>query len=210
MKKIAFVSFLAFGCGLLQADVIYSNFGVSPAAPFDTGAGLTVSSGGTDLSTAMAFLVTGNSYLVTQIDFVASLFSGTNSVTATIYQGTGAPGTPGTSVCTTGPINNAMGSFANPSELEIPVVCGQALQAGDYYWLSLDSNASDSTIRWNYNGQGVIGTGATFNGTNWIPTSVELGAFELDGTVASPEPITIILLVSGMAVLVAVRRRRLV
>jgi hypothetical protein len=207
MKQITFLLLFTSGAALLQADVIYSNFGVSPDAPFDPTSGLTVASGGQDLSTAMSFVVSGNGYLVTAIDFVASLNGGTNAVTATLYQDSG--GLPATEVYTTDAGLNPMGTFDDPVEISLNIASGPVLTAGATYWLSLDSTDSSSNIRWNYNGQGVIGQAATFTDSAWSTSSKELGAFELDGTaVSAPEPMTILLFASGLGVCILSRRLR--
>src|SRR5260370_28775151 len=94
MKKLAFLLFVGVGSQLLKADIIYSNFG-SPLQ-FQTNSGSTVSSGGTDFSTAFSFLVQSHSYQVTGIDYAAFLqiAGGTNSITASHYTDNG--GIPGT------------------------------------------------------------------------------------------------------------------
>jgi hypothetical protein len=205
IKPIGFL-LIAASSGLLQANVIYTNFGVSPAAPFDSTSGVTVAASGNDLSTAFSFAVSPlSSYVVTEIDFAASFNGGTNSIAATIYQDGG--GVPGTAVYTTGFLNNAMGSFSSPVELAVPVNSGPVLNAGATYWLSLDAT-SDSIVRWNYNGLGVTGNGALFQSGAWSNSQRELGAFQIDGAVASPEPATLALFGAGLAVLALVRFRR--
>src|SRR3978361_229893 len=94
MKKLAFLLFFALGTPLAKADIIYSNLG-SPTL-FEASSGLTVSSGGTDFSTAFSFVVQNHSYQLTGIDFAAFLTAngGTNAIQATIYtDNAGLPGT---------------------------------------------------------------------------------------------------------------------
>jgi hypothetical protein len=211
MKKILLVVAVLTGTSSLQADIIYSSFGTGSDPLYITGSGAFVTSGGTDYSTAFEFTATSNLYL-TQIDFVATLNSGDNSISATLYADDGlaidnSTAAPGTLLYTTGTLTNQLDGLGNPVEIQAPVSGGPLLVAGDSYWLSLDGDTS-SSITWNYNGDYTGGQATTFDGTNWqVPSGRVLGAFELDGT-SVPEPASIFLLFPGMAGLAALHRRR--
>ena len=203
MKKTLLFSFLIFGAAPLQADVIYTDFGGTPT--FITGSGVTVTGSGSDYSTAFAFLMPFDSdYLVTAIDFVASLNSGDNLISATIYQD--ASGSPGAEVYSTGAISDELGTGDDPAEIAFSVAAGPVLNAGDTYWLSLDGSPS-SSIFWNYNGNYTSGQVSTFQNSAWSQGSpYPLGAFEIDGTEA-PEPITVLSFLSGIAAILYGQRR---
>jgi hypothetical protein len=206
MKKLAFLLFVGAGAQSLQADIIYSNFG-SPLA-FQSSNGSTVSSGGTDFSTAFSFLVQNYSYQVTGIDYAAYLQStgGTNSITASIYTDNG--GAPGTLLYTTSPADTGL-QLQSAIELMDSVTGGPVLTEGSTYWLSLDAPV-DSSVGWAASGNdNAIGVGAQFTDGSWgtIGTHVQ-GAFEVDGTIVAPEPVTTSLLASGLASLMFLRRYR--
>jgi hypothetical protein len=204
MKKLVFLLIVGAGTQLLQADVIYSNFG-SPLA-FQPNSGSTVASGGTDFSTAFSFTVQNNSYQVTGIDYAAFLQAagGTNSISASLYTDNG--GLPGTLLYTTTPPDTGL-EVQNAIEFLDSVTGGPILNEGSTYWLSLDAPI-DSSTGWAASGDGsAIGVGAQFTDGSWgtIGSHVQ-GAFEIDGIVTAPEPVTTSLFVSGLASLVLFRR----
>jgi hypothetical protein len=221
MKKLVLLLSLSFGPAA-NATVIYTNL----TSPYQANAGrLVSSSGGSDYSLAYSFTVTGSNFQVTNINF-AAYYAGTNTmytneVSATIYADDGGTpglpaGTPGVLpysgvqqmdpmnfLYTTGPINNVLGTLAMQT-----VTPGAILLAGQTYWLSLDGPADGTAVGWNYAGMGISAPAAIYNGTSWMTAyNLPQGAFEIDGTVFAPEPVTTGLLVSGLAVLFAFRRK---
>jgi hypothetical protein len=204
MKKLVFLLFAGAGSHFLQADIIYSNFG-SPLA-FQSNFGATVSSGGTDFSTAFSFTVLNNSYQVTGIDYAAYLqqLGGTNAITASLYTDNG--GIPGTLLYTTNPPDTGL-ELENAIELTDTVTGGPILNVGSTYWLSLDSPI-DSSVGWASSGDdNAIGIEATLTDGVWGTNGSHVqGAFEVDGTIAAPEPVAASLFVSGLASLVLLRR----
>jgi hypothetical protein len=204
MKKLFFLLLAGAGTQLLQADVIYSNLG-SPVS-FEASSGLTVASGGTDFKTAFSF-VPGNSYQVTQIDYAAFLISdgGTDTITATIYTDNG--GIPGTPLYTTSPPDGGL-QVGNAIELMDSVTGGPILDAGVTYWLSLDAPI-DSSVGWAYTDSPASGVDENFVSGVWTSQGNKTqGAFEIDGTIAAPEPVTTSLFISGLASLVLLRRSK--
>jgi hypothetical protein len=204
MKKLAFLLFASVGTQLLQADIIYSNLGTP--VQFESSSGLTVASGGTDFSTAFSFVVQGNSYQLTQIDYAAFLISGggTDTVTATIYTDNG--GIPGTALYTTSPPDGGL-QIGNAIEIMDFITGGPILNAGSTYWLSLDAPI-DSSVGWAYSDSPTAsGDDENFVSGVWTSQGTKTqGAFELDGTIAAPEPVTASLFISGFAALVFARR----
>jgi hypothetical protein len=196
---------------LLHADVIYTNFGITPDPLYQNEYGETVSAGGTDLGTSFSFVVSSFTYQVTAIDFAAYLVNGTNAVIATLYADNG--GVPGTELYTTGEIDNELqAAGSNSQELFESVTNGPLLTPGTY-WLGLDTpvnvnGVTSSTVTWSANGQGVDGADATFGEGVWTAGSREQGAFEVDGVIVAPEPVTTVLFASGFAGLVWFRRRK--
>jgi len=221
MKKLLFAALLSSIASAARADVIFTNL---TSAYQSTG--LSVVSSGTDFSLAYSFVVTGHSFQLTQLDF-ATYFSntgGTNEISATLYADNGGTpglpsGTPGTlpiggtgqvdpagQVYTTGVLNGVIGS-----EVMQTVMNGPILNVGQTYWLSLDG-PTDASVSWNYAGPGSVGVNgaaAYYNGSSWVSYGSKLqGAFELDGTVVAPEPVSIGLFASGFAALIAFRRKQ--
>lgn len=196
--------FVAAGASALQADTIFSNLG----STFDQESGLTVASGGTDYSSAYSFVVQNNSYQLTGIDFAAFLTAtgGTNQITATIYSDNS--GKPGTALYTTSPDTGL--ELLNSLEFTNVVTGGPILSEGNKYWLSLDA-PTDSSVGWAYTDQAnAFSTPDQFIDGVWEPIGSHVqGAFEIDGVVAAPEPVTSALLLSGIAGLVFARRSRL-
>ncbi len=192
---------------MLQASVIYSNLG-SPVQ-FEASSGLTVASGGTDYSTAFSFVVTGNSYQLTQIDYAAFLIAGggTDTVTATIYTDNG--GKPGTAIYTTNPPNGGF-QVQNAIEVMDAVTGGPVLNGGSTYWLSLDA-PTDSSVGWSYSDvPTAFGDDENFVSGMWQSQGTKTqGAFEIDGIIAAPEPMTTSLFISGFASLLILRRNKL-
>jgi hypothetical protein len=207
MKKLTALLFLVSGMQL-QADVIYSNFGSSPQAAFDLSNGNAVASGGADFSLSFAF-IPSISYQLGAIDFAAYRVDGTadNSVTATIYSDNG--GIPGTPVYTTGAILDQLQLRGSTTEFFETVANGPILAGGATYWLSLDAPITD-TVGWSYNGQQLNGLSAANFGQGFVSSSRDQGAFEIDGTVAAPEPVTTGLFASGLAALALLGRKRYV
>jgi hypothetical protein len=203
-EKVGFSPIASAGTQLLQADIIYSNLGTP--VQFEPGSGLTVASGGTDFSTAFSFVVQGNSYQVTQVDYAAFLISdgGADTVTATIYTDNG--GIPGTALYTTSPPDGGL-QVGSAIEIMDFVTGGPVLNAGSTYWLSLDAPI-DSSVGWAYSDSPTAsGDDENFVSGIWTSQGTKTqGAFELDGTVAVPEPVTTSLFISGLASLVFLRK----
>jgi hypothetical protein len=208
MKKIASLLFFAFSVSMAQADIIYTN--LDPANPFSTSSGSFVSSGGTDYSLSFAFTVQNHNYLVDTISFGALLASGLNEIRATIYADNG--GVPGAVLFSGSELDNVLAASGsdntNDKDLVTEAVGESALLVvGNKYWLGLDGISADSTITWGYNGLSAPGSAATFDGTSWSSANRTQGAFEIDGTIAAPEPFSAGLLVSGLSALVFFRRK---
>jgi len=221
MRKLALVVLLTAVSSVARADIIFTNL----TSAYQPASGLSVVSGGTDFSLAYSFVVTGNSYQLTQIDFT-TFFSQvceicTNEISATIYSdNSGLPsGTPGTlpiggmgqvdptgQIYTTGVLTGVIGT-----EVMQPVTNGPVLNVGQTYWLSLDG-ATDASVGWNYAGPdttGVIGAASYYNGSAWVSYGSNLqGAFEIDGTIVAPEPVSTALFMSGLAALIVLRRKQ--
>jgi hypothetical protein len=208
MKKTVSLLFLALSGSIAQADIIYSN--LNPTTPFDTSNGSFVSSGGNDYSLSFSFSVQNHSYVVTSISFGAFLTAGgPNAIIATIYANNG--GVPGAAVYTSPEIDNqlALTGATNTNDQDlITIALGGSvfLQQGQTYWLGLDNVSPDSEITWGYNGDGTVGNAALML-SEWTAVSREQGAFAIDGTIASPEPVSAGLLVSGLSALVFFRRK---
>jgi hypothetical protein len=206
MKKIASLLFLAFSVSMAHADIIYSN--LDPTYLFDTSNGYYVSSGGTDYRPAFAFTVQNHNYMVDTISFGVFFTSGTNAIKATIYADSG--GLPG-SVLFSSELDGKMAMGTGNSDAQDlvidPVGESALLLAGNQYWLELDGVATDSSITWGYNNLKGSGAAGPFDAISGLQASRTQGAFQIEGTIAAPEPFSAGLLVSGLFALVFFRRK---
>jgi hypothetical protein len=210
MKKITSLVFLALTATVAHADIIYSN--VDGSHPFSTTTGSFVSSGGTDYSLSFQFAVNDHSYLVDSISFGAFLANAdeTNAIQATIYADNG--GLPGTVLYTGAEIDGLLvlklAANVNDQDLIIQAVNQPVyLTAGSLYWLGLDNVSDSSDITWGNNSEGINGLAALNQSGSWASTHKTQGAFEIDGTIAAPEPVSMGLFVSGVSALVLLRRK---
>jgi hypothetical protein len=211
MRQFKVIVCLVLASPSVRANLVtlYSNYGVSPAAPFDPTFGDTVSNGSNDLSASFAFTVGGTQNLaLNQILFTASIVSSTdpNSVTLSIEKNNG--GQPGTQIFTSGAITGQMGILGSATQPPVTIDYtaisgGTVLMAGATYWLTLDGPAA-AHVAWNANGQGLNGTEEFLQAGAWTPASREVGAFAIIGQ--TPEPGTLALFGAGLA-LAGVRRR---
>ena len=107
-----------------------------------------------------------------------------------------------------------LGTFgSNNSPLVLNLSSGIVLTAGTSYWVTVADISGGSDVNywnWNSTGDGSPQAISTDGGSTWFsPSGLPPGAYEVDGTTASvPEPSTLVLLASGVAGLLASKRRR--
>ena len=192
----------------LASAIVFSNFG--PGQSYDAGLSWSLEASGapgfeTDLDVAMGF-VAGANYTLDSIALAAGFDDGRpNELDVSLRAESG--GLPGAvleswTFTTLGPEGSA-----NPPLTALSVL-HPALQAGTEYWLVADLPEPSTEIAgWNTNSIGDLGP-VSFNTdlAGWEPAAtLTRGAFEIDGTPTVPEPMSLVLVGSG---LVAVVRRR--
>jgi hypothetical protein len=197
---------------LLQAAVIYSDFGSGES--FDQDAGAVVSQSA-DLSPSLAF-TSAVAQELTEVDFVTSIgeIGDLNQVTVSLSSdGGGQPGT----VLASQEFTNAMGVLGGEGNdpPDPPVVISWILStpadllAGDTYWITLDGPAPGD-VTWNYNNQLQSGY-SVFESGSWMTTTDTLGAIQILGESegsdpsSAPEPGTAIMLALGLGLMGATR-----
>ena len=215
-------SFLIFSAVLLsssalKAAVIYNNLTGTPSASVTNGQPLN------DVGAAVAFTPTGNSYFLNSVQFTASLFdlSSTNSVTVSVE--TDAGGLPSGTVLESFTLTNKMGVLGvTPNLLDAVSVVDPVLFQNYQYWVVLTetSGSGPGDLVWNYNNStpNTYGLTAVYQYNNfdqayeWVSqgtTNYLAGALLVTGTIDPiPEPGTLLTLASGLAAVVAVKRRR--
>jgi hypothetical protein len=170
--------------------VIYSNLG--PGNSFDADAGLVISSD-TDQRPSFAFTPNGE-YLVTEIDFAASLSSAGAANQVSVSLESDDSGVPG-DVLDTVIFNDQMGvggSLTNPPGLLTWILSSSTvIVPGIQYWVTFDGPVPGADT-WNYNNTGAYGDDY-YDGNNWVATQSTIGALSIQGEVV-PEPGTFFLL----------------
>lgn len=217
MTRALYVAFMLALCpaALLNADVIYSDFGPS-GNPFNQDAGETVSGSGVDLMPSISFSVSSNEQLM-EVDFVTSIpQGGANDVTVSVSQDSGGhPGTAFASQEFPGQMGVLGGETLDPADPPVELswipTSVISLSPGVTYWMTLSAPAS-ADVTWNANTYGTpqFGDDQFING-NWEQTSGTLGAIQILDEAqapASPEPGTALLLGTGLIVAIGCRLRR--
>lgn len=200
----------AFSAMLLQADIIYTNFGSGDS--FDMDAGVVVSQS-TDLRPSFAFTPAAN-LVLTEVDFVTSIgeTSDLNQVTISLSaDGGGQPGR----VLASQEFDNAMGILGGETDLppDGPGILSWLpsgtlhLLAGATYWITFDGPAPGD-VTWNYNNTLQSGY-SEFVSNAWQTTNGTLGAIQISGAVdpSAPEPGTALLLGLGLIGMSRLRKR---
>jgi hypothetical protein len=189
--------------GTAGAATIYNNFG--PGNAYSTGVGWDVT-GSTSapglFTSAMAFTPSGT-YTLTQIDVAINLVSGTNSASLTLNSDSG--GAPGGVLATWS--LSSLPAFGACCTVETVTPSGSiVLASGTQYWVVGSAVASDTWAAWMFNTTGATG----FKWETGLGTSAgtTLGAFDVLGTPAVPEPSTVLFTASGLALLWLRRLRR--
>jgi hypothetical protein len=189
--------------------VIYNNLTGNPAASSDGGQSLN------DVGAAVAFTPTGNSYFLNSVQFTASLFglSSTNSVIVSVE--TDAGGLPSGTVLESFTLTNQMGLLGStPNTLDAVSVLDPVLFQNYQYWVVLTETSGSGTgdLVWNYNNSSTFGLTAVYQSGAWVSqgtTNYLAGALLVTGTIDPiPEPGTLLTLASGLAAVVALKRRR--
>jgi len=219
--RFSILSLAVLGFGLSSAPawggaVLFSDLGAGSSV-YAAGGSAIVGSGnanfpGTEQGLAMPFTVAGvGGELVSQIDLAVSNESGTSSFIASIWTDIG--GAIGSQISGAFWALATSVSFPNCCGLVTAPVSGVSLMGGQEYFMVLTpvSYSDDSWNVWDSNTQGVTGPFLyTLDGNNWMvvnPDPYTLGAFDVLGDPV-PEPTSIFLSATGLAALLALRRRK--
>jgi hypothetical protein len=165
---------------------------------------------GTSYTQANLFSVSGTgSAAVNQIDLaVLNVFGTSPTFTAAIW--TDNAGLPGTHVA------NASWSLSAPytalsccALVSVTGITGVSLDGGQQYFMILAPSSTFSFEGWRWNNQSVTGLEltSTDGGTTWGGGTSTLGAFDVLGTEAVPEPGTMFMLGGGLLALGFLRKR---
>lgn len=190
-------------CALAPAQIIFNNFGASDA--YDTGSGWTISGP----SSAPGFFAQGFAFTAGITAQVATITVGmlhvadTNSYQMQLW--TDSAGIPGTLLGTWSSPAGVVGT--NPPPFVINVVAGPNVTAGSTYWLT--ATALNATFGfWGNNVTASTGPRAlmqTPGGTWSNQGNSNMGAFRIAAAV--PEPVSSLVLGSGLLLALARRRR---
>jgi hypothetical protein len=203
----------AYPAIVLQACVIYSDFG--SGASFDQDAGDVVSQS-SDLRPSFAF-TSASAQQLTEVDFVTSIGAISDLNQVTVSLSTDDEGRPGTALASQ-EFTNAMGLLGGegndppypPTIIPWILSTPEDLLAGNTYWITLDGPAPGE-VTWNYNNQLQSGY-SEFESGSWVATSNTLGAIQILGqsgasSSPSPEPRTSLLLGLGLLGVIAFKFR---
>ena len=147
------------------------------------------------------------------------LLPGASTYTPTIFWQIlhDAGGTPGTTAVASGStaavrtLRSAVGTTGFDS-WQFDLMIGPQMLGPGIYWLALHDGAlgsiTDSTLLWEQTGTATGSEFAIEFGNEWAGNMGGNLAFELQNTTVTPEPVTIILLGSGLAGLAGAHRRR--
>lgn len=172
------------GAAVLEADVIYSNFGTD--STFSAGTGLIVTNDGSAWSSVAVGFVPASDYNLTSIEFVATnLIPGDSLLTIGIFADNG--GQPAGQ-----PVSPPLESFTilSPWQFgdEAPVMTVTSLLrpllvANTQYWIGMQGPV-DGFIIWNQNIVNAAGFSETDGSGNWSASDQAQGVVEIDGALA--------------------------
>jgi hypothetical protein len=192
-----------------HATVVYSNFGTSFG--YNTSAGNIVGDDGAGDNLGQADTFTpGSTAILNTIEialscqdvrlcptaFTVSLESDSGDAPATILESFTVAGT---SLGVLG-VNNA--------PITLTSVLNPTLVAGTQYWLAVTGPLTDMIVwNWNSTGDSSDQSVSLDGGASWISQSGQTpSAYEIDGTIATPEPGTLLLLLGG-GLLIGLKRQ---
>ena len=199
IRAFAVVACAVLVTATLRAAVIYSSFGAGNT--YNPGGGWLIGHPEFHADTGFGFIA-GDTFRLDQVSAAIAVQSGTNQIELWLMSDAGfQPG----SVIESFKFIGGMGpdGTMNPPLTAMSVLQPE-LQSGAMYWLIASAPIADTFAVWNMNNQGASGPRAyrEFGGSWATNISVDLGAFEIQGT-AIPEPGSLLLLVAGLALLVA-------
>lgn len=214
MKRLAAVALVGMlVTAVVQADVIYSNFG--PGTTFDSGVSYVLSGPSSPVgmyTMAMPFIPSA-SYTLDSATVAIGIDQGTNSFDLAVYDDSG--GRPGSTVLESWS-GIVMGPDHSATTTETVLSASNPLlTGGSPYWLVASASA-DTWAGWMYNSTGDLG-GYAFSTTgpagpwNVSPPLSEEGAYSVMGTPAGatvPEPATFALFALGLVGILGRRRKK--
>jgi hypothetical protein len=173
----------------------------------DAFGGLRYRQAGFGFAIAESFTPTSN-FLFTSVELPMGIISGPNSFTVSLMSDTGGhPGTALESFALTG-----VPFYTNPAIEQFTSSIHTQLNEGTTYWIAAIPNERDTAGGWFINSTGATGVSKTGNdGVTWSAfADTASAAFEVDGTLLTPEPSTLtVATVVGLCSLVccAIRKR---
>jgi len=156
-------------------------------------------------------LPAGNAYTLDSVTIEMLVYSTFTSVHFDLYGGTASGPTGASLVALVDPGLTAGANSDPPKAYTFTPVSLFTLQPSTNYWLVLDGAGADSAaVYWSGSSPGVTPSGiATFLGTNAVSLpSGWISTFQVDTTLATPEPSTVILLGTAIAPMELRRRWR--